>query len=99
MATKPILNQEDIRLLKSVFASKEDLVAMEARMNKKFASKADLEKTNASLKALVTKKDLEKAVEEIYLFFTKYFKNIQLEEKLSDHEDRIKSLELKPAFL
>jgi hypothetical protein len=47
----PTLNQEDIKLLKGIFATKEDiksikedLVSMESRFDKKFATKEDLQK-------------------------------------------------------
>ena len=105
----PTLNQADVNLLKSVFTTKEDLAAMESRQDNKYATKQDLVQmesrqdkkyaTKQDLKTLVTKKDLEKAVEDIYLFFAKFFKNIRLEERLNDHDDRIKSLEQKSAFL
>jgi alpha-N-acetylglucosamine transferase len=53
----PTLNQDDIKLLKSIFATKADLKA--------FATKADLKKlatktaTKADLKKLATKTDLK----------------------------------------
>ena len=39
---KPILNQEDIKLLKSIFATKGDLVSMEKHFDKKFVTKDEL---------------------------------------------------------
>lgn len=51
----PTLNQEDIKLLKGIFATKEDLVSMEGRFDKKFATKEDL-------KAFATKEDLKRVV-------------------------------------
>lgn len=42
MAQKPTLNQADIELLKGIFATKDDLVAMEKRQDTKYATKADL---------------------------------------------------------
>lgn len=49
----PTLNQDDIKLLKSIFATKEDLGSMENRFDKKFATKEDL-KPLATTKQLKT---------------------------------------------
>lgn len=38
----PTLNQDDIKLLKGIFATKDDLTSMETRFGKKFATKDDL---------------------------------------------------------
>ncbi len=48
----PTLNQEDIKLLKEIFATKKDLVEMEKRQDKKYAAKSDLN-------SFATKKDLK----------------------------------------
>ncbi len=54
------LNQEDIKLLKGIFATKKDLVEMEKRQDKKYAAKSDLNSFAAKkdLKEFATKKDL-----------------------------------------
>jgi hypothetical protein len=38
----PTLNQDDIKLLKGIFATKDDLTSMETRFGKKFATKEDV---------------------------------------------------------
>lgn len=57
----PTLNQDDIKLLKGIFATKEDLGLMENRFNKKFATKDDLKDfaKKDDLKNLATKEDLK----------------------------------------
>ncbi len=49
------LNQDDIKLLKSVFATKDDLVAMEKRQDAKYATKDDLKQfaTRVELKQMI----------------------------------------------
>lgn len=51
------LNQDDIKLLKSVFATKDDLVAMEQRQDAKYATKDDL-------KSLPTRIEVKQMIEE-----------------------------------
>lgn len=43
------LNQDDIKLLKSVFVTKSDLTAMEKRQNAKYATKSDLASVRSDL--------------------------------------------------
>lgn len=91
---KATLNQEDIKILKSIFATKDDLVSMEKRQDKKYVTKDDL--NNLITKEQFSKeldRKFEKQTEEIMEFFKKYFEDIQLEEKLDNHEKRIKALE------
>lgn len=118
MITKPTLNQSDLNLLKSVFATKKDLTAMESRQDKKYATKTDLSNmekrqdlkyatkddlkrlaTKEDLKKFATKKNLDDNIEDLRIFFAKYFQHIQLEELLNDHSERINKLEQKAAFL
>lgn len=90
----PTLNQADLKLLKSVFLTKEDLIAFEKRLDQKFASKTDLKKfaTKEDLEKLkteifqtvVSKKDLEELEEVLAQQFAKLEqKDSELEHKIS----------------
>lgn len=54
-----MITDADIEKLKKVFATKDDLLGMEKRFNKKFATKDDLKK---SLAPYATKDDLKKSL-------------------------------------
>ncbi len=55
------LNQDDIQLLKSVFATKGDLVAMEKRQDAKYATKNDLVSVRSDLAAMEKRQDAKYA--------------------------------------
>ncbi len=83
------LNQDDIKLLKSVFATKDDLtttekrldgklVAMEKRQDTKYATKNDLER-------FATKDYIEKRFDDLDAALIKYSKDVESRiEKLED---------------
>ncbi|KKU28870.1 MAG: hypothetical protein UX80_C0009G0038 [Candidatus Amesbacteria bacterium GW2011_GWA2_47_11b] len=62
------LNQDDIRLLKSVFATKQDLVAMEKRQDAKYVTKNDLTGLEARI---------EKRFDDLDFSLIKYSKDIE----------------------
>ncbi len=55
-----MITDADVKKLKAVFATKDDLVAMEKRFDRKFATKDDLKRfaTKDDLKRFATKDDL-----------------------------------------
>ncbi|MEK7091332.1 MAG: hypothetical protein AAB887_02385 [Patescibacteria group bacterium] len=58
------LNQDDIKLLKSVFVTKFDLVAMEKRQEKKYATKNDLTSVRRDLVAMEKRQDAKYAAKD-----------------------------------
>ncbi|MFN4212877.1 MAG: hypothetical protein ACK4FL_02865 [Microgenomates group bacterium] len=83
-----MLTQEDIKKLKKIFATKEDLKKFATKEDlKKFATKEDLKKfatkedlkrfaTKEDLKGLSTKEDLAKVVDELIELLMPHFKKM-----------------------
>ncbi len=75
------LNQDDIKLLESVFVTKRDLVAMEKRQDAKYATKENLQQ-------FATRTELKQMIEESELSIIHAVTNVEL-----DLRSRITKLE------
>lgn len=62
------LNQDDINLLKSIFATKDDLGSMEKRQDAKYATKAELK---------IGFSNIEKRFDDMDMALTKYSQDIE----------------------
>ncbi|MBP7740968.1 hypothetical protein KA089_02195 [Candidatus Woesebacteria bacterium] len=102
-----MLSSLDIKKLQEVFATKEELVGLENRFNRKFATKEDLIELEARLESkFVTKDEFLKGFDALMfelkairedLAVTTY-RNSEISKKLENHEDRIISVEEKLSF-
>ncbi len=94
-----MITNADIIKLKKVFATKEDLVAMEKRQDEKFATKDDLTKfaTKDDLKGYANKEDIIKFKDAILKEIRDMRDEVALvigyKDQIEDHEDRIDVLE------
>ena len=80
------LNQDDIKLLKSVFATKQDLVAMEKRQDKKYATKNDLASVRGDLAAMEKRQDAKYATkDDLKQFATR----VEIKQMIEDSENSI----------
>lgn len=99
-----MITDADVKKLKQVFATKDDLKAMEKRFDSKFASKDDLKLVKDDLKAMearqdkkyASKDDLTRGLEEtktaVVKEVTDYLQNNVIN-FLSEHEIRLDRLE------
>ncbi|KKS32559.1 MAG: hypothetical protein UU93_C0006G0038 [Candidatus Amesbacteria bacterium GW2011_GWA2_42_12] len=79
------LNQDDIKLLKSIFATKNDLVAMEKRQNAKYATKNDLVSMEKRQNAKFD--NIEKRFDDMDVALAKYSQEI--EARIENLEDAV----------
>lgn len=79
------LNQDDIKLLKSIFATKDDLSSMEKRQDAKYATKADL--TSMEKRQNAKFDMIEKRFDDMDMALTKYSQEI--EARIENLEDAV----------
>ena len=84
------LNQDDIKLLKSVFATKDDLVAMEKRQDAKYVTKNDLstmeKRVDSKLVAMEKRQDAKYATkDDLKQFATR----VEIKQMIEESENSI----------